>query len=148
MGINFKKVNIGSNDYKMVQTVRNPHSKNQGGKTKMTIRYLYYENIVSRVSSYFQTGGHSVTRTKLHVKIKKIYMKIFKKVQVGNVHEKAQSGRNSHSKKPGGKVYMGNRLALMSGKHVREMYTPSYPVLYSKTWVYRGIPIFIILLQT
>ena len=74
-------------------------------------------------------------------------MKVFKKVQVGNVHEKAQSERNSHSKKRGGKVYMGNSLALTSGKHVREMCTPSYPVLYSKTWVYSGIPIFIILLQ-
>ena len=33
---------------------------------------------------------------------------------------------------------------VASGKHVCEMYTPSYPTLYSKTGVYRGIHIFLI----
>ena len=31
-----------------------------------------------------------------------------------------------------------------SGKHVRVMYTPRTPLLYSKTGVFRGIPIFLI----
>ena len=39
-----------------------PTPKTKVGKTKLTIRYLYSENIVSRVSSYFPIGGHSVTQ--------------------------------------------------------------------------------------
>ena len=43
-----------------------PASKTEVGKTKVTIRYLYIEHIVSRVSSYFPIGGHSITRA-LHL---------------------------------------------------------------------------------
>ena len=43
----------------------NPTSKTEVGKPKLTIRYLFIlrKHIVSRVSSYFPIGGHSVTRT-------------------------------------------------------------------------------------
>ena len=51
------KVQVG-NDQEKVQSERNSHSKNRGGKNKLTIRYLYLENIS------FPKGGHSsVTRT-------------------------------------------------------------------------------------
>ena len=40
----FKKVQEGSGQEK-AQSERNAHSKNRGGKTKLTIRYLYLENI-------------------------------------------------------------------------------------------------------
>ena len=57
-----RKVQVG-NDQEKAQSERNSHSKKRGGKkTKLTIRYLYLEIIVSRVS-YFPTGGHSLTRT-------------------------------------------------------------------------------------
>ena len=36
------------------------------------------------------------------------------------------------------------RLDSTSGKHVHEMYTPLNPLLYRKTGVCRGIPIFLI----
>ena len=56
-----KKVQVG-NDQEMAQSERNSHSINRGvGKTKMTLGYLYQENIVSRVSSYSPLGGLSVT---------------------------------------------------------------------------------------
>ena len=52
-----------SNDQEMVQSERNSNSKNRGGKNKLTIRYVYKENIVSRVSSNFPIGGHRVNQT-------------------------------------------------------------------------------------
>ena len=51
-----EKVQVG-NDKEKSHSERNSHPKKRGGKTKLTIRYLYLEN------SYFQIGGHSVTRT-------------------------------------------------------------------------------------
>ena len=36
------------------------------------------------------------------------------------------------------------QVSITSGKHVRVMYTPQTPLLYSKTGVCRGIPIFLI----
>ena len=40
-----KKVQVG-NDQEKAQSEKNSHSKNRGGKkTKLTIRYLYHENI-------------------------------------------------------------------------------------------------------
>ena len=42
-----------------------PTPKIEVGKTKLTIRYYYLENIVSRVSSYFPIGGYALTRTLL-----------------------------------------------------------------------------------
>ena len=39
-----KKVQVG-NDQEKVQSERNSHSKTEVGKTKLTIRYLYIENI-------------------------------------------------------------------------------------------------------
>ena len=56
-----EKIQVG-NDQEMAQSERKGWEK-----TKMTLRYLYQENIVSRVSSYFPTGGHSVTRTELKI---------------------------------------------------------------------------------
>ena len=42
------------NDQEKAQSEKDSHSKNPGGKkSKLTIRYLYHENIVSRMSSYF-----------------------------------------------------------------------------------------------
>ena len=53
-------------DQEKAELERNSHFKTEMGKTKLTFRYLYLEilrkHIVSRVSSYFPTGGHSVTR--------------------------------------------------------------------------------------
>ena len=59
-----KKVQVG-NYQENAQSGRNSHSKNRGQeKNKLTIRYLYLENIiVSQVSSYFPIGGHSVNPT-------------------------------------------------------------------------------------
>ena len=51
-----KKVQVG-NDQEMAQS--------EG--TKMTLRYVYQENIVSRVSSYSPIGGHSLARTELKI---------------------------------------------------------------------------------
>ena len=34
-----------ANDQEKAQSERNSHSKNLGGKTELTIRYLYLENI-------------------------------------------------------------------------------------------------------
>ena len=39
-----KKVKV-SNDQDMPQSERNSHCKNEVGKTKLTIRYIYKENI-------------------------------------------------------------------------------------------------------
>ena len=33
------------NDQEKAQSERDSHSKHRGGKTKLTIRYLYFENI-------------------------------------------------------------------------------------------------------
>ena len=52
-----QKVNVG-NDQEMAQSETNSHSKNRGGKTKLTIRE---QHIVSLVSSYIPKGGHAVT---------------------------------------------------------------------------------------
>ena len=53
-GKNFsKKVQVGK-DQEKAQSEKDSHSKNRGGiKTKLTIRYLYHETIVSRMGSYF-----------------------------------------------------------------------------------------------
>ena len=41
----YKKIQVG-NDKEKAQSERNSHYKNRGGKkTKLTIRYLYYETI-------------------------------------------------------------------------------------------------------
>ena len=49
----FKKVQVGK-DQEKAQSEKDSHSKNRGGKkTKLTIRYLYHETIVSRMGSYF-----------------------------------------------------------------------------------------------
>ena len=48
-----KKVQVGK-DQEKAQSEKDSHSKNRGGKkTKLTIRYLYHETIVSRMGSYF-----------------------------------------------------------------------------------------------
>ena len=49
-----KKVQVGK-DQEKAHSEKDSHSKNRcGKKTKLTIRYLYHENIiVSRMSSYF-----------------------------------------------------------------------------------------------
>ena len=39
-----KQIQVG-NDQEKAQSERNSYSKNRGGKNKMTIRYLYLENI-------------------------------------------------------------------------------------------------------
>ena len=39
-----KQIQVG-NDQEKAQPERNSYSKNRGGKNKMTIRYLYLENI-------------------------------------------------------------------------------------------------------
>ena len=39
-----KKVQVG-NDQENAQSERNSHSKTEVGKSKLTIRYLYFENI-------------------------------------------------------------------------------------------------------
>ena len=56
-----KKVQI-DNDQEKSQSERNPYYKNRGGKNQIDnqVPTLKKENIVS---SYFTTGGHSVTRT-------------------------------------------------------------------------------------
>ena len=42
---NLKKLKVGK-DQEKAQSEKDSHSKNQGGKkTKLTIRYLYHENI-------------------------------------------------------------------------------------------------------
>ena len=49
----YKKVQVGK-DQEKAQSEKDSHSKNRGGKkTKLTIRYLYHETIVSRMGSYF-----------------------------------------------------------------------------------------------
>ena len=61
-----KKVQIG-NDQEKAQSERNSHSKNSkkgGGKTQIDNKVLILrKHIVSRVSSYFPIGDHSVIRT-------------------------------------------------------------------------------------
>ena len=48
-----EKVQVGK-DQEKAQSEKDSHSKNRGGeKTKLTIRYLYHETIVSRMGSYF-----------------------------------------------------------------------------------------------
>ena len=43
--LSYKKVQVGK-DQEKEQSEKDSHSKNQGGKkTKLTIRYLYHENI-------------------------------------------------------------------------------------------------------
>ena len=39
-----KEVQVGT-DHERAQSERNPHFENRGGKTKLTITYLYLENI-------------------------------------------------------------------------------------------------------
>ena len=39
-----KKVQVGK-DKETTQSEKDSHSKNRGGKNKLTIRYLYHENI-------------------------------------------------------------------------------------------------------
>ena len=46
-----KEVQIGK-DQEKAQSEKDSHSKNRDGK-ELTIRYLYHENIVSRMGSYF-----------------------------------------------------------------------------------------------
>ena len=41
---NYKEIKVG-NDQEMALSQRNFHSKNRAGKNKLTIRYLYLENI-------------------------------------------------------------------------------------------------------
>ena len=49
----YEKVQAGK-DQEKAQSEKDSHSKNRGGKkTKLTIRYLYHETIVSRMGSYF-----------------------------------------------------------------------------------------------
>ena len=57
---NHKKVQEG-NDQEKSQSERNSHSKNRGGKNNRAL--ILRNHIVSRVSSYFPIGSHSVTRT-------------------------------------------------------------------------------------
>ena len=52
---------IVGNNHEMSQSERNSQSKNQDGENQGLILRSY---IVSQVSSYFPTGGLSVTRTK------------------------------------------------------------------------------------
>ena len=59
-----KKVKVG-NDQEISQSERNSYTKNRG-KNKLTIMYIELilrKLIVSRVSSYFPIGGHSVTQS-------------------------------------------------------------------------------------
>ena len=46
-----KKVQVGK-DQEKAQSEKDSHSKNEMGKTILTIRYLYHD-IVSRMDSYF-----------------------------------------------------------------------------------------------
>ena len=55
------QVHVG-NDQEMAQSERNSQSKNRGVGKKVLIPG---KHIVSRVSSYFPIGGHSVTGTEL-----------------------------------------------------------------------------------
>ena len=51
-----RKVQVG-NDKESVQSERNTTPKTAVGKNKLTIRYIYLEDIVSQICSYFQVGG-------------------------------------------------------------------------------------------
>ena len=42
--VTHQKVDVG-NDQEKAQSEKDFHSENRGGKNKLTIRYLYYENI-------------------------------------------------------------------------------------------------------
>ena len=58
-----KKVQVG-NDKEKAQPERKSHSENRGGKKQIENKALTLrKRIVSRLSSYFPLGGHSVTRT-------------------------------------------------------------------------------------
>ena len=59
-----KKVQVG-NDQEKVQSEKDSHSKNRGGKKKQTNNKVLRPciHLISRMSSYFQIGGHSVTKT-------------------------------------------------------------------------------------
>ena len=53
VSIQYIKVQVG-NDQEKAQSEKYSHSKNRGGeKTKLTIKYLYHENISSRMGNYF-----------------------------------------------------------------------------------------------
>ena len=61
-----EKVQVG-NDQEMAQPERYSHSINRGVGKNYNDTYVRIpkKHMVSRVSSYSQIGGHSVTRTKL-----------------------------------------------------------------------------------
>ena len=44
---------------------RNSHTKKRGGENLIHNQVMYTKNIISRVGSYFQIGGNSVTQTQL-----------------------------------------------------------------------------------
>ena len=53
----YGEVQVGK-DQEKAQSEKDSHSKNRGGKkTKLTIRYLYHETIVSRMGSYLDFLG-------------------------------------------------------------------------------------------
>ena len=58
----YEKVKVG-NDKEMARSERNSYSKNRYGEKFIIIRYLLRKHIVSRVSSFFPIGAHSVTQT-------------------------------------------------------------------------------------
>ena len=58
----YEKVKVG-NDKEMERSERNSYSKNRYGEKFIIIRYLLGKHIVSRVSSFFLIGAHSVTQT-------------------------------------------------------------------------------------
>ena len=54
-------VQVGK-DQDQAQSEKDSHSKNRDGKNKLTIRYLYHENIsLAEWAAIFAIGGHSVT---------------------------------------------------------------------------------------
>ena len=56
-----KKVQVG-NDQEKAQPEKDSHSKNRGGKKQTNNKVLRpCIHLVSRMSSYFPIGGHSVT---------------------------------------------------------------------------------------
>ena len=90
-------------------------------------------------------------KCQLHVKstcIHKTKMLLDVKIEVSkkmNCYQTASGLMISH-----GKLWQGfitSPFLITSGKHVRVMYTPLNPTLYSKTGVCRGIPIFLIFAQ-
>ena len=67
----YGKVKVCNDQESVSQSERMFHSKNRDGKrkkkTKLTIKFvlILIKHIVSRVSSCFPIGGHSITRTSL-----------------------------------------------------------------------------------